>query len=60
MFGRTTINDMYKDLGPKVHGMLDNNYDDNYGDDDSEASDPDYQFNEKEHNKQIKLDEKEY
>ena len=37
MFGRTTINDMYKDLGPKLYGMLDDNYDDNYGDDDSEA-----------------------
>ena len=59
MFRRTTINDM-QDLGPKVHRMLDNNYDDNYGDDNNEASDPDYQFNKKKHNMQMKFDEEEY
>ena len=59
MFGFTIITGTYKDLGPKVHGILDNNYENNYGDDDSEALDPNYRFNKKDHTAEVKLDEKE-
>lgn len=60
MFSCTTINDMHKDLGPRKHGMLNDNYDDNYGDDKNEASDPDYEFNKTNHANEVKLDKKEY
>lgn len=38
MIWHTTINEMYKDLGPKVHGILDKDYDNNYEENDSKAS----------------------